>query len=60
MDCSNDTTDEALADPHTVISQCALDRLDLARIHTVVRAPGGNDVGLMSPIDQHRRFTPKT
>ena len=28
--------------------------------YAVVRDPGGNDVGLMSPIDQHRRFTPKS
>ncbi len=27
--------------------------------YAVVRDPAGNDVGLMSPIDQHRRFTPK-
>jgi catechol 2,3-dioxygenase-like lactoylglutathione lyase family enzyme len=26
--------------------------------YAVVRDPAGNDVGLMSPIDQHRRFTP--
>jgi len=26
--------------------------------YAVVRDPSGNDVGLMSPIDQHRRFTP--
>jgi len=25
--------------------------------HAVVRGPSANDVGLMSPIDQHRRFT---
>ncbi len=28
--------------------------------YAVVRDPAGNDVGLMSPIDQHRRFTPTT
>lgn len=28
--------------------------------YAVVRDPDGNDVGLMSPIDQHRRFTPAT
>jgi hypothetical protein len=27
--------------------------------YAAVRDPGGNDVGLMSPIDQHRRFAPK-
>ena len=26
--------------------------------YAIVRDPAGNDVGLMSPIDQHRRFTP--
>ncbi|MHB8449895.1 MAG: VOC family protein [Mycobacteriales bacterium] len=26
--------------------------------YAVVRDPPGNDVGIMSPIDQHRRFTP--
>jgi hypothetical protein len=26
--------------------------------YAVVRDPAGNGVGLMSPIDQHRRFTP--
>jgi catechol 2,3-dioxygenase-like lactoylglutathione lyase family enzyme len=26
--------------------------------YAVVRDPAGNDVGLMSPIDQHRRFAP--
>ncbi|MHB8294643.1 MAG: VOC family protein [Acidimicrobiales bacterium] len=26
--------------------------------YAVVRDPAGNDVGPMSPIDQHRRFTP--
>ena len=26
--------------------------------YAVVSDPAGNDVGLMSPIDQHRRFTP--
>jgi catechol 2,3-dioxygenase-like lactoylglutathione lyase family enzyme len=26
--------------------------------YAVVRDPAGNDVGLMSPIDQHRRFSP--
>lgn len=28
--------------------------------YAIVRDPAGNDVGLMSPIDQHRRFTPTT
>ncbi|MDA8281930.1 MAG: VOC family protein [Actinomycetota bacterium] len=28
--------------------------------YAVVSDPAGNDVGLMSPIDQHKRFTPKT
>jgi catechol 2,3-dioxygenase-like lactoylglutathione lyase family enzyme len=28
--------------------------------YAVVCDPAGNDVGLMSPIDQHRRFTPTT
>ena len=28
--------------------------------YAVVRDPAGNDIGLMSPIDQHRRFTPTT
>jgi catechol 2,3-dioxygenase-like lactoylglutathione lyase family enzyme len=28
--------------------------------YAVVRDPAGNDVGLMSPIDQDRRFTPTT
>ena len=28
--------------------------------YAVVRDPAGNDVGLMSPIDQHRRYTPTT
>lgn len=28
--------------------------------YAVVRDPAGNDVGLMSPIDRHRRFTPTT
>lgn len=28
--------------------------------YAVVRDPEGNDVGLMSPIDERRRFTPKT
>jgi catechol 2,3-dioxygenase-like lactoylglutathione lyase family enzyme len=28
--------------------------------YAVVRDPAGNDVGLMSPIDQHRRRTPTT
>lgn len=28
--------------------------------YAVGRDPAGNDVGLMSPIDQHRRFTPTT
>jgi catechol 2,3-dioxygenase-like lactoylglutathione lyase family enzyme len=27
--------------------------------YAVVCDPAGNDVGLMSPIDQHRRFTPR-
>jgi catechol 2,3-dioxygenase-like lactoylglutathione lyase family enzyme len=26
--------------------------------YAVVRDPAGNDVGLMSPLDEHRRFTP--
>ncbi|MHB1785183.1 MAG: VOC family protein [Acidimicrobiales bacterium] len=26
--------------------------------YAVVRDPAGNDVGLMSPVDHHRRFTP--
>jgi catechol 2,3-dioxygenase-like lactoylglutathione lyase family enzyme len=26
--------------------------------YAVVRDPAGNDIGLMSPIDQYRRFTP--
>lgn len=28
--------------------------------YAVVRDPAGNDDGLMSPIDQRRRFTPTT
>jgi catechol 2,3-dioxygenase-like lactoylglutathione lyase family enzyme len=27
--------------------------------YAVVCDPAGNDIGLMSPIDQHRRFTPR-
>lgn len=27
--------------------------------YAIVRDPAGNDVGIMSPIDKHRRFTPR-